>query len=225
LKKVLTKTISIAMIACLLLACVPMLASAADVSNADVIVSGDTATISGTAGAAGEEIAIVIIECTHEYTGDEYCPDCYIDDYDTANVVYVNQTTATGDNGSFSFAAKLPEGIYTAFIGGTNVDEQKILSFEISKGGEGEIIKYGDLDRNGFIQANDIGVLASYLVGALSFDRQQLLASDLDKNEYIQANDIGVLAIALTGTDPDLGLVDEGAVVRDTQGDVIAQRY
>ena len=236
MKKVLRKTVSIALIACMLLVAVPMMASASGTVNptAALTVNGSTVTIAGNAGAADEMIAITVVLCDHNpvlTNGLGVCDQCLLTDPAITTKIKFMDDTLTAANGTYSFAVTaLPDGTYTAFIGGTNVPiaNQKKITF--SKFPVVTTIRYGDLDRNGNLESADLALLLRYSVGVKSFDNDQLLAADLNGNESIESVDISFLSRNQAGTKPgnqfgkdnNAEFVPGGSIVKDETGNVIA---
>lgn len=235
MKKVLRKTVSIALIACMLLVAVPMLASAAgipDVSTAKLTISGGTVTVAGNAGVADEMLAITVVECDHNpvlTNGQGVCDQCLLTDPTIATKIRFMDDTMTAADGTYSFeVTALPDGTYTAFIGGTNVPvaNQKKITFSKSA----KQIKYGDLDKSGSLKNNDLVILVQYILGITSLDNDMILAADVDGSTMIKNSDVVTLAQCLGGviTDKQLGsdhnseFVSSGAKVYDANNNLIA---
>ena len=216
MKKILRKTMAIALIASMLLVAIPMVASAAEnevllanISVADVGDNSGSVTalalltdVATSAGVAGAEATVLVASGEATTLADADLE---------SKIVYINQVTTDASGlvtiPTFKVATT---GTYSVFFGGTGVATPTKVTVFVQVGSTGPVdrhIVYGNVDGSvdGQINTNDLTILTRYIAGVLTtIPNDTLLAANVDTtvatpSYEINTNDLTVLTRYIAG--------------------------
>ena len=193
---------------CLLLT-VPAMAAGPDAENDKAkvtVVEGVGATVEF--DSTNPEIINVTVTSTSLVAGDQYVvlmvksADGVNYAIEEGSILYINQTETAGAVAAADGKASVSFGVYPSAL------EDSVILIAGAKDGlikaavvqtKGETFVLGDVDGNGSVDANDLVLLARYMVGAVSINELNKNGANVDKIGEIDANDLVLLARVLVG--------------------------
>lgn len=200
------RMIAMVLALCVLLS-IPSMAAGGPVAENDkatvTVVEGAGASVAF--NASNPEIIEVTVTSNLLVPGDQYvilmvksADGVNYDLDDPANILYINQTeqagaAASGTSGSVSFSV-YPTALSDSIILIAGAKDGLIKAAIV----DGKFV-LGDVDGNGAVDANDLVLLARYMVGDVSADEIDQGGANVDRLGEIDANDLVLLARVLVG--------------------------